>query len=67
MYISKPYKGYIYVAEPLPNRFFYRWSRVPVEPTRGFTQVYPRNVPSVIKEQAYNLFEGDRLRAAPND
>jgi hypothetical protein len=44
-----------------PRGFKYRWTRVPLFPGPE-VEVEAHEVPEPIRERAYDLFEGDRLR-----
>jgi hypothetical protein len=61
MFISEPYQGFYYIAEPsrkgVPR---YLWSIMPVEPTAADSRIDASLVPYRIRKQAYTKFYNER-------
>jgi hypothetical protein len=61
LFISEPYQGFYYIAEPsrkgVPR---YLWSIMPVEPTAADSRIDASRVPYRIRKQAYTKFYNER-------
>ena len=63
MFISPPVNGHFYLAQQSRRSQKYIWVKIPRAPLHNGEKVQASEVPREIRNKAYKLFEGDRLRA----
>ena len=63
MFISRQIDGHYYLAQR--SRIYHKfiWTKVPHAPTHNGIRIEAGEVPKIIRDKAYKLFEGDRKRA----